>query len=364
MKRFLNLKWASILLAALVLIVLTTARVLDATASVEPPPDVDQIRQRTGIPVEILQIREAPLEVRRTFTGTVRGIRSATVRARTGDEILAIPVRVGQAVEAGAIVVRQSGQGSAASVEQAEAAFEQARRTVERLRSLHERGAISEQEWDDAGTGMEVARANLEAARKAVVLTSPIRGTVTDVLVTQGTFPSAGDPLVRISDLSSLQVLLQVSPEQRREMSLGQTAYLVDAGAGLQTVGQENATEGGTPPTGRITRIALQADPESRLVEAEITFPGSASVLAGSLTAVEVVTMEKPSAIAVPARAVADGRVWVVDEDGRAHHAEVRVGARTRDQIEILSGLTPGQQLVVSGGTLLTEGAMTRVVGG
>ena len=160
----------------LFLVVLVVVRVVQASAEQDIPPGVEEIRRQSGIPVEVATARSGPLVVSREFTGTVRGIRSATIRARTGDEIVEIPVRVGQRVAAGDVLIRQSQEGSMASVRQAEAAYEQASRTVERLRPLREQGAISEQDWDNATTALSVAEANLAAARSSVELTSPIAG--------------------------------------------------------------------------------------------------------------------------------------------------------------------------------------------
>ena len=171
MKRTFSAKRVVIGIVVLVVAVVVVARVIQASAPVVPAPDVEEIRRQTGVPVEVMEVRAAPLEARRSFAGTVRGVRSATVRARTGDEILEIPVRVGQRIQEGDVVVRQSSEGSMASVRQAEAAFEQAQRTVERLRPLHERGAISDQDWDNDLTGLRVAEANLESARRSIVLT-------------------------------------------------------------------------------------------------------------------------------------------------------------------------------------------------
>jgi len=347
MKRFFNLKWAAFLLVAAFLVTTASIRVMEATAPAEDALDVDQIRERDGIPVEVIQVQEAPLQIRRTFTGIVRAIRSATVRAGTGDQIMEIPFRVGQAVEEGAVVVRQSSRGSMASVDQADAAYQQALRTVDRLRPVFERGGISEQAWDEAQTALLVAESNLEAARKAIVLTSPIRGTVTDVLVNPGTYPGAGDPLVRISDLSRMQVLLAVTPEQRRELALGQTTFLPNSDT-----------------RGEVTRIALQADPESRLLEVEVTFPGGSTLFPGTLTGVDVVVLEKESAISLPASALDESGVWVVDSDGLARRVSVDVGIRSLGQIEILSGLDPGATVVTAGASLLSDGARTRIVGG
>lgn len=325
-------------------------RVVQASGSQEPPPDVDRIRAATGVPVEVVTLGTAPLEVRRAFTGPVRGARSATIRAGTGDEIVEIPVRVGERVAAGDVVVLQSSRGSRASVSQAEAAHEQASRTVDRLRPIHEMGAVSDQDWDDAQTALRMAEANLEAARKSVVLTSPIAGTVTDVLVTEGSFPASGDPLVRISDLSRLQVLLQVSPEQRGELANGQRAVLP-----------------GTDIQGEVTRIALQADPETRMVEVEVTLPGAGvgagGVMPGALATVEIVVGTREQALIVPVSALQDGCVWVVDDEGRAHLRTVRTGLRGAGEVELLEGVAEGERIVTAGASLLSEGVLTRIVG-
>ncbi len=357
MKGIFTVKRMVVGVIALAIVAVVVVRVVQASAPVETAPDVEAIRRQAGVPVEILEVGPAPMEVRRSFTGTVRGVRSATIRARTADEILEIPVRVGQRVKEGDVVVRQSSQGSMASVRQAEAAFEQARRTADRLRPLHEQGGVSNQDWDNALTALRVAEANLEAARKSVVLTSPIDGIVTDVMVTPGAFPGSGDPLARISDLSRIQVLLHVSPEQQGEMGTGQPAFLPQGGG-----------------RGSVTRIALQADPESRLIEVETTFPGSAAhaggsagsmgILPGSLTTVEIQVGTRESALQVPLVALHGDAVWVVDDGGSARLRPVRVGLRARDRVEVAEGLAPGDRVVTAGASLLSEGVQVRIVGG
>jgi membrane fusion protein (multidrug efflux system) len=329
-------------------------RIVQASAPAEQTRDVPEIRQQAGIPVEVATATMGPLEVRRSFTGTVRGVRSATVRARTADQILEIPVRVGQRVSEGEVVVRQSSQGSQAAVQQAEAAHAQALRNVERLRPLHEQGAISDQDWDNAQTALSVAEANLEAARRAIVLTSPLDGVVTDILETPGSFPGMGDPLVRISDLSRIQVLLDVSPRQREELEVGQRAFLPPGDA-----------------EGRITRIALQADPDNRLIEVEVTFPGSAAAGAGAaslvpstLATVEIVVGRRNSTLLIPATALQDSTVWIVDAQNVARSRPVEVGLEGSESVEILQGLEAGESVVTAGGTLLSDGVRTRVVGG
>jgi membrane fusion protein (multidrug efflux system) len=341
--------WGGVAVAVIALVAL---RIVQASRGAPEAPEVDEIRARTGIPVEVAAVQEGALVVRREFTGTLRGIRSATIRAKTGDEIVEIPVRVGQRVRADEVVIRQSSEGSMASVLQAEAAHDQARRAVERLRPLHERGAISDQDFDNAMTALRVAEANLEAARRSVDLVSPIAGVVTDILVTRGAMPESGDPLIRVSDLSRLQVLLQVSPEQARELALGQPARVEAHGL-----------------AGSVSRVALQASPVSRLLEIELTFPGSGGpeaerAVPGTLVTAAVEVGRRADALLVPRTAVRDGIAWVVDGDGVAHRREVTTGLEGDGQVEVLGGLAAGERVVVAGASLLSDGARTRIVGG
>jgi RND family efflux transporter MFP subunit len=334
------------------LVALVIFRVVQASGEQEAPPGVEEIRRQSGIPVEVASIQTGPIVVSREYTGTIRGIRSATIRARTGDEIIEIPVRVGQRVTSGDVLIRQSQEGSMASVRQAEAAHDQASRSVERLRPLREQGAISEQDWDNATTALSVAEANLAAARRSVQLTSPINGVVTDILETRGSMPSPGDPLVRVSDLSRVQVLLQISTSQSRELALGQQATLPEYDL-----------------TGQVSRIALQADPDSRLVEIELTFPGSGGasshrVVPGGLVTTNVVVGQKESALLLPRDAIDEGTVWVIDNAEIASRRSVTIGLVATDQVEVIEGLAEGDRVVVAGASLLSEGALARIVGG
>jgi RND family efflux transporter MFP subunit len=334
------------------LLALVVFRVVQASGEQEASLGVEEIRRQSGIPVEVAVAAIGPVVVSREYTGTIRGIRNATIRARTGDEIVEIPVRVGQRVESGAVLLRQSQEGSMASVRQAEAAHEQASRSVERLRPLREQGAISEQDWDNATTALSVAEANLAAARRSVELTSPIAGVVTDVMETRGSVPSPGDPLVRVSDLSRIQVLLHVSTSQTRELSLGQQASLPEYQL-----------------TGQVSRIALQADPESRLVEVELTFPGSRGsgaqrVVPGGLVTARVVVGQQDSALLVPREAIVEGQVWVIDDAEIANRHAVTTGLIATDFVEVIEGLSEGDRVVVAGASLLSDGALARIVGG
>ncbi|HLU25992.1 MAG TPA: efflux RND transporter periplasmic adaptor subunit [Longimicrobiales bacterium] len=338
-------RWIPALLG-IVVVGLIAFRVVQATADRPAQPTVEQIRAERGVPVTVAVVESGPLTIWREFSGNVGGVKEAVVRAKTGDQVAEVLVEVGSRVGLGQVLVRQSGEASGARVRQAEAALKQAQSTVNRMRPLREAGAISEQEWEGVLTQLELASADLAAARDMLVLTSPLAGTVTEVIARPGMIPSPGDPLVRVADLSRFVVSLRVSAAEAADIQEGQPARLANG------------------EVGRVRRIALQADPATRLVEVEVEFPPTAGLVPGTLATVEVQVAARDHAVWVPRPAVRDGGVWVIDNEGVARRVAVRTGLESRDRIEILDGVSAGQRVVVEGGALLSDGARVRIING
>lgn len=314
-------------------------------AEEEPDPTVDEIRETQGIPVVTDLAVEGELERWRTFTGTVTGDHESVVRARSDDQVEEILVREGETVQEGQPVVRQSGRGSEAQVRQAETNVRQARRNVERMEPLHRAGAVSDEEWEDAQTALEQAEAELERAQDPMQHYAPIAGLVTEVPVRRGEIPSPGDPLLRIVDTSVLVTQHRIPSSEADEVDVGEPARVA----------------GRPDDQGQVRRVSLQADPVSRLVEVEVEFPSGTGLRPGSFATVEVLVDQVEDAVHVPRDAVRDEGVWVVEDD-RAVLRDVEVGLRGRDRVQILSGVEPGEAVVVEGAALLSDGALVRIV--
>jgi RND family efflux transporter MFP subunit len=322
-------------------------RLQQARTPPPPAPTVEQIREERGLPVTVARAEAGRVEVWREHSGDVGGVREAVVRARSEDQIAAVLVTVGQAVKLGQVLVRQAGEVAGARARQAEAALRQAERNLERLRPLHEAGAISDRDWDDARTQFDLAQADVAATRDALALTSPLAGVVTEVPARVGMIPDSGAPLVRIADLSRQLVRLRVSADQAAELRAGFPARLP-----------------GRESTGRVRGIALQAEPATRLVEVEVEFPRETGLILGTLATVEVQVAARDGAVSVPRGAVRDGVVWVVGDDDRASRRVVTTGLEARDRTEIVSGVQAGERVVISGASLLGDGTRVRVVNG
>lgn len=329
----------------LLLVVVVVVRVFQLAGDEDPEPTVDEIRERSGFAVLVAEVDRGDLETWRRFSGTVLGEREAVLRARSDDEIREIRVSVGDRVQAGDLVVRQAGQGSDARIRQAQASFEQARRNVERLRPLWEAGALSDQDWDDANTRLEVAEADLEATAEAQDGLAPIFGIVSEVPARVGSFPQPGDPLVHIVDDSAYRIPLRMSERQALE---------IEPGMRVEVMGVETA--------GSVDRVSIQADLRTRLVEVEARFPGAASLRPGTLAGVRILVDAREDVVRVPDQALRDGGVWVVRDDDTVEFREVETGLRNDEMVEVTAGLEVGEKVVVEGASLLSDGARVRVV--
>jgi multidrug resistance efflux pump len=316
-------------------------------------------------------------------------------------------VRVAQArlrdIEAGSRI--QEIRGAEAAVRQAEAqlasaraAAEDARRDVERQRQLLAIGGASQQEVDHAQTRHEAARSQVEATEAAVtaarerlgllregaaqtqlalareqvaqakdklaywqaqaqfyVIRSPLSGVVTRVYQHTGDLASPKAPVLTIADTSQTIIRSSITDTEAARLRVGQPVNAeVDALPGDKAV-----------PL-RISRIYPAADAGSQLVTVEVAAPMLAGrVKEGSLARLSVILEKRSAVVVVPAYAIVarpGGKlVALVVSDGKSEERAVQLGIEAGDRVEVLTGLRPGEQLIVRGQERLKGGVDVKV---
>jgi RND family efflux transporter MFP subunit len=277
----------------------------------------------------------------RDYSGSVEGIRQATVSARLAETIERVNVRKGDAIRAGQTVVVFDQSGPSTSLRQAQAVYEDAQRTFEKFERLFAEGAVSELERDSYRTAAEVSRANYESARDAANVLAPISGMITDVQAKAGRQTVPGSPLVEIAAIDTARVLIDVSVYEARELSRGLT---------VRTHAQLDSTAAGE---GWIDQIASSADPNTRMLRIEVLVPNlERRLLPGMFVTATVEFGRRMSAIAVPRDALIyreSGLGAFIVRDSTAHYTPVTTGAESAGQVEILSGISDGDIVVVLG---------------
>jgi len=315
---------------------------------------IADVQAREGIPVEVAPVIREDLEIWRSYSGTVEGIEQTAVVSNMPEEVIAITRDVGDRVESGELLIRLARRRSQVGYEQNLAAFENARREEERLESLFAAGAVSEQQLDAIRTQLHIARANLDAAVANLDITAPIDGVVLRRQVEIGDQVRPGVPLMTIADLSQVLVKVQMTGRDVRRLQVGQSARLT-------------ADEDPEQREGAVHKIALSADPRTRLVEVELRFDNPDNLLIpGTLVSTEVLLDRVQEATVVPKRAVVqetDGAyLWTVDSSGTARRRPVATGLVNTTVVQVLDGIGLGEKVVTAGANLLEAGKKVKIV--
>ena len=276
-------------------------------------------------------------------------------------------------------------------VESAKQQLDAAARALESRKSLLAQGAIARKLVDDQQVVWAQAKAQLDAAQEHLrVLTAagrqeqiaaaqaqiesakgqfqsaeaqvayteihtPIGGVVADRPIYTGDMASPGSPLFVIMDISRVVARLNVPQSQADAIKLGQEAELSVTGIDQPVKGKVIVVSPATDANSTTVQVWVQADnPGERLK------PGAA--VHGKIIADAIKT-----ATVVPAAAILPGEeggtaVLTVGSDSLAHRRAVKLGIREANQVQILSGVRPGEEVVVVGGLGLDDRAKVKVI--
>lgn len=294
-----------------------------------------------------------------SVSGTVNPIRVVGVNAQVGGALLAVLVEEGDAVREGQVLARIDDRELQAQLRSAQAAYEVAASALERAEQLRERQVITQPEYERDRTAYEAARAQRDQLLTRVgfaEIRAPITGVITEKTVETGDVVGSQSRLFSVADVGTMVVRVSVSELDVVEMAPGQRVEVrLDAhpGAVLQ---------------GRIRRVFPAADPGTRLVpvEVELTDPDARRLARpGFLARVTFALSPHSGALLVPSASVVTrpgGQgVFVVSPSGETVTLRaVTTGATQDGRVEILSGVSAGERVVVAGATQLRDGGSIR----
>lgn len=258
--------------------------------------------------------------------------------------------RVAQLVESGALPAEERDRARV-RLTSAEARLSAARTQLGMLETGSTPTAIAVQAAavKEAAAKLGVARARLDEC----VIAAPFAGTVTRIFARQGDMAALKAPLLELSDLATLVVRCAVPEAYASEVREGMAARVrLDAMPAA-------------PFVARVARVFPQLDAQTRTRTVELEVPDGAGVAPGMFGRVRLTLETFADAVAVPVQAVTaapSGKqaVFVVT-DGRVAERAVRVGIEDGGRLQILDGLQPGEQVVVTGQEKLKDGAEVRL---
>ena len=353
------------------------------------------VESHTDPVVNVVTVGQASGKSELTLPGNIQAVTESPVLARASGYVKKRYVDIGDRVSRDQLLAeieapeldQQVEQAKAAlaqvesALEQSNAALQQGRAneqlakvTAARWDNLARQGIVSKQDNDTYQAQYKAQQANVQALEKAVAaaksnivasqanlnrltelrgyqkVRAPFAGVITLRNIDAGTLITEGSTLMfRIAQTDRLRTYVNVPQAEQGSIHVGQTARL--------SIGEMP----GRVFTGTVTRTANALDPASRtlLVEVQVANPNS-KLLPGMYAQVALSAVHGNASLTIPGDTLLirpDGpQVAVVDSDKVVHFRKVQLGRDYGSKIEVLSGLEPGQRLVVNPGDTVREG--------
>ncbi len=257
-----------------------------------------------------------------------------------------------QLFKQGALAGRQVDESQLAYT-QADGQYRQAKEHLKTLQSVSR-----EEQVKTAAAQVQSAKAHLQSQEQQVVytrITSPISGIVADRPINAGEMAAQGSPLITVMDITRVVARVNVPQAEAAFVKLGQTATLTQPDTKEQV-------------EGKVTVVSPAADPSTTTVQVWIQIVNAGERLKpGTAIHAEIATEVYKAATVVPVAAILPGEqggtaVLTVSADSVVHKRAVTLGVREGNQVQLLSGANPGEEVVVVGGMGLDDKTKVKVV--
>ncbi len=312
----------------------------------EPQAAIGENLPSATVRVQTIEVVKQPAV--EEVVGTVQPKLQAVIEARVSGRITHLPVILGQSVKQGDVLVELATQEIQARLDQANAAFRQADLDFTRTANLRKQNAATQAEMDAAQARYNVAKATVaeaEALSGYAKIPAPFDGVVARKLADEGDLGMPGKPLLELEGRAGLRLVADVP-------SLLASRVLPDARLSVRVETLPDAI------TGTLAEISPAADPASRTVRVKVDLPETAGLRAGQFGRLALPVGEATFLFVPPPALVRRGQLEIlfVAAGGKAQMRLVRAGKETPQGIEILTGLSPGESVVVEGAGNLRDG--------
>jgi membrane fusion protein, multidrug efflux system len=306
-------------------------------------------------PVQLAKIETVSRSESITVSGLVASSEEAKLSFKIGGIIQKIYVTEGQKVSKGQLLASLNMTEIDAQVSQAKYGVEKAERDFKRVESMYKDTAATLEQMQNATTGFDVAKQNLQIAlfnRSYAQITSPIDGSVIKKMANEGELTGPGTPIFYITSnrQGDWVVRVGVSDKDWARLKVSDKASVV-----LDAYPNETFT-------GSVKKLAPAADPMNKLYEIEVRINTNGKRFAAGLFAkVELKPAQSRPYIMVPIEAIVEGNgkdafVYILDDSRKkVKRIPIQIGFVDGDKVLITSGLDNVSEIITSGSAFLTE---------
>lgn len=286
-------------------------------------------------------------------TGAIKPVHEADVASKILARVLEVNVIAGKQVNKGDVLVKLSDDELLSRVRQAEAdrdamfaQLQLAKSEAMRATQLIASRSISQAEYDAAITRVQTTQANADRASRAVeeskvyldfaTLVAPFSGIIVDKVVEPGDTVSPGQTLLTLYDPTKMQLVANVRESLAMKLQVGQQIT-----ARMESLGYECLAT--------VSEVVPKADVSSRSFEVKVSGPCPAGVYSGMFGRL-MLPLEDEQLLLIPSNAIQRvGQLTFVQvaTEGFLARRSVQLGRTFDAQIEILSGLHSGEQVLI-----------------
>jgi membrane fusion protein (multidrug efflux system) len=311
----------------------------------------------TAVPVQVAEVVRESVSPTLSYSGGIEPGRKALLGAQMAGQVDKIHVAVGDRVRAGDLLVEMGGE----QLTQVRAQFTAVEKDWQRMKSLLEKGAVTQQTFDQTNAAYEAAKAQYDLVRGSTEIRAPFGGVITAKYLDEGEVftmmpTGAGAPaIVELAKLDTVKVNVALSERDRPLVRAGDRAVV--------TV----VSDGGRGFNGVVKRVDPTLSASTRTATAEIVVPNPTERLRpGMFADVELHLAPRPAIVVsrdalVRQEGTAVFYVYVV-EGGVAHRREPRFGDSYGAGVEVVDGLSAGDLVVTAGRYRLHEGSAVQMV--
>ena len=309
------------------------------------------------VPVAVSTVETGTVTPVLEYSGTIEGLREASVGAAMSGRVETFRVEAGDRVGAGDVLVEMAAE----RLTQAEAQFVAAEKDWERMKRLLEKGAVTEQAFDQVDAAHEAAKASYELVLESTRIRAPFPGVVSATYMEEGEVfilmpgGAATTPaLVELVQMDTVKVAVAV-PERD----------FLEVGKGLPAE-RSVSSQPGRGFRGEVSLVEPVLRTGSRTATAEISVPNPDEALRPGMFAHVTLELSPRETLLIPHDAVVQQEgtasyYAMVAQDGRARRVDIELGALFGESYELLGGLEEGTTVITAGRYRLPDGAAIRV---
>ena len=313
--------------------------------------------QTEAIPVKTLTLQPTDGLSGRNYVGTVEASKTAVLSCSYSGTLKELWADVGDIVRKGDTIAVIESQNVISAKQMADAVLAQAEDGYRRLSQVHESGSVADVKMVEVRTQLERARASAQAAQKALddcTVKAPFDGVIGEVFAEQGVEMNAIEPLVRLMDISSVEIGFSVPEKEIGSISPGDRFSVKVPAMGGQGFEATVKSKG-------ISASRLSHSYECTLLPS-VPVKG---LMPGMVCKVYDRTQEG-SSIVIPASVVrTDGTgryVWTVTPENTVEKRYITAGGFSGKGIVVDSGLEEGDRVITEGTQKVSGGMKVKVI--